>query len=324
MKENQELVNEIEMQMHSFAEALSTVIDERSPYNGNHTRRVAGYTELLVDYLNKQYEAGRYERFFDRDVKEPLILAAFLHDIGKTITPLSVMNKPTRLSNRMEKIRERFRYLRACMEIDYLKGHMTKEEYRAKTDEVLNLYHAVQRMNKTDQTDPKDVEYVNRVGEYTYKLPTGRKIHYLTKYEIECLNIYSGTLTDAERLLMEKHVAYTEKILSKVRFSKKFANVPKWASQHHEYLDGSGYPNHLMAKDLDVEARILTVADLYDAFTSSDRPYKDGWSRQEAFDMLYSMVDEGKLDRELVDFLGEALDDAGIDVIEQENVNTEN
>ena len=296
----------LDEQMKSFAEALATVIDERTPYNGNHTRRVAEYTELLVDYLNSQYDAGRYEKQF-KDQKEALILAAFLHDIGKTITPLAVMNKPTRLGGRLEKIRERFRYLKACMEIEFLKGNMREETFRELTGELDSLFQNIQRMNLVDLLEEKDREYINIIGEKTYCMPTGKRIHYLTKYEIECLNISVGTLTESERALMEKHVEFTEKILSKVRFTERFANVPKWAVQHHEYLDGSGYPNHLTADELDTESRILTIVDVFDAMTSPDRPYKEGASKEEALETLEEMACEGKLDGELVQYFREAL-----------------
>ncbi len=306
-KKTENFSEEYERQMYSFAEALATVIDERTPYNGNHTRRVVEYTRMLVDRINELYRVGQYDYYFDNDEKEPLILAAFLHDIGKTITPLAVMNKPTRLSTRMEKIRSRFRYLKALMEIDSLKGRMEEDTFQRKVAEIDELYRRIMKMNKADELSWDDMDYVNVIGENIYITPSGKKIHYLTKYEIECLNIHTGTLTNSERELMEQHVVFTEKILSKVLFSNKFSKVTMWASRHHEYLDGSGYPYGLTGEDLDIPTRVLTIVDVYDALTSPDRPYKDGWSYEDALDMLDDMADEGKLDKRLVDIFTELI-----------------
>ena len=106
---------------------------------------------------------------------------------------------------------------------------------------------------------------------------------------------------------MESHVVMTAKILSKVRFNKSYSNVPRWAAEHHEYLDGSGYPNHIKGDELDIETRILAVADIYDALTASDRPYKPPMPKAKACAILHSMVNEGKLDGRLVDWMEEAV-----------------
>ena len=110
---------------------------------------------------------------------------------------------------------------------------------------------------------------------------------------------------------MESHVEMTSKILDKVYFNSNYMNVPKWAGQHHEFLNGTGYPGHLTADDLDLETRILTVTDIYDALTSTDRPYKKPMPREKALDILRSMAEEGKVELRLVEWLGEALADKG-------------
>ena len=106
---------------------------------------------------------------------------------------------------------------------------------------------------------------------------------------------------------MESHAEMTGKILEKVHFRKNYSMVPKWATDHHEYLDGTGYPNHLKGEEIDIETRILTVTDIYDALTSTDRPYKKPMPRQRAFEVLRSMAKEGKVELRLVDWLDEAL-----------------
>ncbi len=120
------------------------------------------------------------------------------------------------------------------------------------------------------------------------------------------MSIRQGTLTVEEREVMKNHVVVTEKILSKVRFNKNFAIVPKWAASHHEFLNGTGYPKHLTAKELDLETRILTVADIYDALTAI-RPYKNAIPDNKSITMLRNMAEEGKVDGQIVEWLSEAL-----------------
>ena len=129
---------------------------------------------------------------------------------------------------------------------------------------------------------------------------------YITDKEKNCLSIRHGTLTVEEREIMKNHVVVTEKILSKVRFNKNFTDVPKWAASHHEFLNGTGYPKQLTAEELDLETRILTVADIYDALTAI-RPYKNAIPDNKSVSMLENMAKEGKVDSQIVDWLTRAL-----------------
>lgn len=116
---------------------------------------------------------------------------------------------------------------------------------------------------------------------------------------------------------MENHVVMTGKILEKVRFSKQYENVPRLAASHHELLNGSGYPEHKKGDELSLETRILTVTDIFDALTSSDRPYKEPMPREKAFAVLRTMADEGKVEHRLVEWLAEALANVSIEDIER-------
>ena len=139
-------------------------------------------------------------------------------------------------------------------------------------------------------------------------MENGTVTKYITDQEAKYLSIRRGTLTEEDRMEMENHVVVTEKILSKVRFNKNYAIVPKWAASHHELLNGSGYPKHLSGDELDLETRILTVADVYDALTASDRPYKKPIPREKAIGILKSMAEEGKIELRLVEWLSQALE----------------
>lgn len=304
---NIQYVEEIKAQLHSFVEAMATAIDERTPYNGSHTRKVAEYSILLAEKINEKHALGEIEEFFDEDRIERLQLAALLHDIGKMIIPRSVMNRATRLDYDMKKLEDRFALLKCYYEIDYLRGRITEDAYKTYDADLSDSLEFIHRIDNVGFLPDADFERVQKIAEQYYEKADGEKIFYITERERECLSVRKGTLTAGDRTIMENHVVMTAKILSKVYFNKNYVNVPRWAAEHHEFLDGSGYPNHLKADQLDTETRILTISDIYDALTSRDRPYKAPMPKEKACAILHSMVNEGKLDGRFVDWLEEAV-----------------
>lgn len=305
---NLSYVEALKMQIYSFVEALTTALDERTPYNALHTRMVEKYVCILADYITKLHEQGKCEEKFEARQIEQLRLAALLHDIGKMVVPLSIMNKATRLDKEIENIDERFKLLKALYEIDMLRGSITSEEYGeivADLDEELEFIH---KIDIIDYVDDETYEHICRLAVKKHVDKDGNVLPYLTEREVSCLSIRSGTLTMQERKEMENHVVMTSKILDKVQFYKGFSMVPKWVGAHHEYLDGSGYPKQLKGDELDLETRLLTVVDIYDALTATDRPYKDPISKEGAIDILKNMANRGKVDLKLVEWLDEALE----------------
>ena len=316
---NMKYMEEIRRQLHSFVSAFATAVDERTPYNGSHTRKVAAYAAILADYINSMHELGKCEDYFDDNRKDQLYLAAALHDIGKMIVPLSVMNKSTRLNGGFVKIEERFKLLKAYYEIDFLKGRIGNDIFEEK---VQYLNAALEFIKEIDTAAFLSDEMLTRIAEIAgnvYEYEDGTQLAYLTETEKECLSIRKGTLTPDERAIMESHAVMTHKILNKVHFSKNYNKVNLFASTHHEYLNGTGYPNQLTAEDLEMESRILAVVDIFDALTCTDRPYKKPIAKEKAFSILHDMaVKEGKLDDRLVTWLEEAM--AEIDIVNVEDV----
>lgn len=304
---NIRLLEEMKRQLHSFVEAMATAIDERTPYNGSHTRKVAEYALLLADKINEKNLAGETQEYFDADRKEKLGLAALLHDIGKMIIPRSVMNRATRLDGDMKQLEDRFEVIKCYLRIDSLTGRISQEEYLEKSQEIDDSLEWIHRIDDVGFLPEEDYLRVQKLAEQTYEKESGEVIPYLTERERECLSIRKGTLTADMRSLMENHVVMTSKILSKVYFNPNYIDVPRWAGEHHELLDGTGYPCHLSGDQLDLETRILTVTDVYDALTSRDRPYKKPMPKEKAIGILKSMAEEGKVDGRLVDWLNEAV-----------------
>ena len=304
---NIQYVQEIKEQLHSFVEAMATAIDERTPYNGSHTRKVAEYATLLAKKINEKYAAGEIDEFFDDDRMECLQLAALLHDIGKMIVPRSVMNRATRMDKDMASLEDRLALLQCYYEIDYLKGKITEEQYKEKETLLNDIVEFVHRIDNVGFLQQEDYDRVQEIATLYYEKSDGERLPYLTERERVCLSVRKGTLTDDDRKIMEGHVSMTAKILSKVHFNKNYTNVPRWAAEHHEYLDGSGYPNHISGDQLDTETRILAIADIYDALTATDRPYKPPMPKAKACAILHSMANEGKLEEQFVGWLEEAV-----------------
>ncbi len=294
-------------QMYSFADAFATAVDERTPYNGSHTKKVSQYVVAFAYYINSMYKKGRCKEHFDKNQITQLRLAATLHDIGKMIIPKAVMNKSTRLDKNIEKLEDRYKLLQAYYEIDILNGRIGEEEGHRKQENLKEYLEYIREVDGAGFLSDEKLERIRNIGSEVYTTATGEEIPYLTEYELNCLSIKKGTLTDEEREIMENHVVMTEKILSKVKFHSFNKDVLKIAASHHEFLNGSGYPNKLTAKDLSLECRMLTIADIYDALTSVDRPYKKPMPREKAFSILRAMVEEGKLDGQLVEWFCEAI-----------------
>lgn len=304
---NLNYVEALKAQLYSFVEALTTALDERTPYNASHTRNVEKYAALLADYIAGMHGRGLCEETFDDERKEKLQLAALLHDIGKMVVPLSVMNRATRLDAELAAVDARFELLKALYEADMLRGRITEDAYRETAAELESDIAFIHEIDSMGFLNDENYERVRRIASKRHVGDDGTVIPYLTGHETECLSIRRGTLTEKDREAMENHVVMTQKILDKVRFNKSYAMVPKWAASHHEFLNGTGYPGHLTAEELDLETRILTVVDVYDALTASDRPYKKPMPREKAIGILKSMAEEGKVELRLVEWLSEAL-----------------
>lgn len=296
-------LEELKLQMQSFVQAFATAIDKRTPYNGSHTRKVTEYAILVAKRLNELYECGKGGEPFDAVRIEQLSLAAGLHDIGKMIVPLSIMNKSTRLDGLYQDIEKRFAYLRLLYERDLLRGDLSQSAYE---DLVLELERDQKRIALADTAGFLSDELlaeIEDVAAHYYCDKNGVRIPYLTEEELVCLRIRKGTLTADERGVMENHVRMTSEILKQVYLTDSYKDALRFAGEHHEFLDGSGYPNHLQGEELSCESRILTVVDIFDALTCTDRPYKKPIQQERAISILKEMVTEGKLDGTIVSAL---------------------
>ena len=299
-------MEEIKEQMWSFTEAMAEAIDARTPYNANHVRNVAVYAGRLADYINELHEQGKETEYFSQNRKEQLVLSALLHDIGKIAIPTKVMNKATKLGDKLKDIHKRFEIFELKYRIQFLTGKLSESEYKEYTGRLREVGELVEDVNSSGFLDDTKKEALQKAFMYEYREDEER-IPLFTEEEKEALLISKGTLTDHERSIMEGHVEMTERILSKVRFNSNYAEAPKWAVQHHECLNGKGYPRGLTGEELSLEARILAVADICDALLATDRPYKKPLPREKAFAIMHDMADKGNIDCKLVSYMEQCI-----------------
>ena len=276
--QNVRYIREIRELFASFVRVMSAAVDERSPYNANHSRRMAAYGGRFLDLLNAQALAEGREAPFSPQRREELLMSIWLHDIGKLTTPLEVMDKAERLSP-MQKaaIRQRLEVIRLCGRIDCLEGRLSPAEL--------------------DALERDTLAELERLRARTYLDGGGREQPWITAGEYAMLSIRKGTLSSEERRIMEDHVVVTDKLLSRISFSDELSHVRSWAAAHHELLDGSGYPAHLSGDAIPQEVRIITILDIFDALVAEDRPYKPGMPVERALAILRDMAErEGRLD----------------------------
>ncbi len=298
---------ELKKQMWSFTEAMAAAIDERTPYNASHTRNVAKYSGMVVDRINLMHAKRKEKEHFSHNRKEQLIMAAYLHDIGKMAVPLSVMNKSSRLGGKEKDIETRLELIRLKARIKMLEEKCDEKEYQELVDKTKEASIIVEKVNTAGYLNEEMREQLGRVLAYEFD---GQP--FFTEDEKRNVLIVKGTLSDSEREIMESHVSITMKILDKVYFNKYFKNSPIWAGQHHESLDGKGYPLGLDANQLSPDSRILAVADICDALLATDRPYKKPIPREKAFDIMRDMAENGKIDGKYVEYLYQCLLDEDI------------
>ena len=294
---NMQYSEQINTLLDSLVGSLSTAIDERSHYNANHTRNMVRYGEAFLDWLEKTGNDWK----FDADKRRAFLMSVWLHDVGKLVVPLEVMDKESRLGPRLADVRERLRVMGLLDRIAALEGRLTADALAARAQERGDALAFIERINKAGFLPDEELARVDELARKTYTDEAGEEQPWLTEEEHVCLSIRKGTLTDAEREIMQSHVVVTGRILSQVTFPKMYAQVPVWAASHHELLNGKGYPAHKEAKDLPPEVRLLTILDVFDALTARDRPYKPAMPLEKALGILHIMAEkEGSIDPEIL------------------------
>ena len=293
---NMQYSEQITALLDSLVGALSKAIDERTPYNAKHTENMARYGAAFLDWLDRTNSPFR----FDADRRRTFLLSVWLHDVGKLVVPLEVMDKETRLGPALENVRQRFSTMALLDRIAVLEHRLSDEEAAARQQARDDGLALIERVNTAGFLPDGDLAALDALAQNTYVTAEGNVETWLTDAEHTAITIRKGTLTAAERAIMESHATVTAHILERVSFPRRYAQVPFWAAAHHEYLSGRGYPQHLTAEQIPWEVRLLTILDIFDALTAQDRPYKPAAPIPKALGILHSMVEEGSLDGDIL------------------------
>lgn len=296
--QNARYISQIKELFGSFVRVMSCAVDERTPYNGSHTRHMAAYGARFVDWLNARAAAAGDPPPFDAAQKQEFLMSVWLHDIGKLVTPLEVMNKVARLlPAQHEAFCHRMELVELYAALENADGRLSAQARQALVADVAAAKALVEDCNTAGFLPDDKLAALNALAARSYTDLQGVQHPWLAADELAMLSIRKGTLSAAERGVMEEHVVITDKLLAQIDFPAEYAHVRAWAASHHELLNGSGYPRHLQGDDIPAAVRILTILDIFDALVADDRPYKPGMPVEKALGILTAMAEkEGKLD----------------------------
>ncbi|MBL7192129.1 GAF domain-containing protein [bacterium] len=307
---NARLISDIKNLFASFVKFSATAIDERSPHTAGHTRRVAGMSMRLANAINEAGEGPFAEVVFSDEELEELWFAAWLHDIGKIAVKETVLEKNARLNpDRLNWIITRMKFhtrnkelLRLidsrCEDMDTVLEEMKEEEMECESEvEFLSQLNTSGFLSDEAEAKLKNIAAKNIIDCDDGQRP------FLDEFEYKNLSIKRGNLTQEEWVEMRSHVVKTRSIVNNIPFTEELANVPRYAAGHHEMVDGSGYPDGIKDEQLPLQARILAVADVYDALTAADRPYKKAIPHEKSISILQEEAVKGRLDSRIVELL---------------------
>lgn len=312
--ENNRLYHNIERLFEGFVEASVTAIESRDPTTSGHSFRVAQLTEELARVADNATE-GPWDvvSLSEENLKE-IRYASLLHDFGKVGVREEVLTKPKKLlAWQMTEMSSRFEWLIKDTECRYLRdrlraleaGHSVSPESAAEMARELERLSAwldvVRSSNEPSLLAEDAPALLEEISKFNYRNAMGEEAPLITGDECRILSIKRGSLTPEEWNDMQSHVSHTYEFLRRIPWTKGLSRVPEIAWGHHEKLDGSGYPRGLKSPDIPLGSRMMTVADIYDALTAADRPYKKAVSHEKALDILHWEADGGKVDSGLLD-----------------------
>lgn len=329
------LQESIENLFEGFVRASVQVIESRDPCTFGHSERVAELTVRLSQEVNSVYHGALASLYFDDRQIQEMRYAALLHDFGKVGVPEKVLNKQKKLHpDQLANIQTRFALARRGLELERAHLKLTRvlhhfqpplgdihhpqtcplcgsldpldTQLGQKLEELQNYWSFIVQMNEPqvverDFSETSSAHQLTRIAQETYRDDQGRSYPLLSPEETAQLLVPKGNLTLNEREVIESHVSYTYQFLKNIPWTRQLQNVPRIAYAHHEKLDGTGYPLAIKGDSIPIQSQILTVSDIYDALTASDRPYKNRVLLPKALEILDEEAYRGKINGDLVE-----------------------
>ncbi|PKL43823.1 MAG: HD family phosphohydrolase [Candidatus Riflebacteria bacterium HGW-Riflebacteria-1] len=317
--ENSRLYQDIKRLFEGFVKASIFAIESRDPTTHGHSERVAELTIALAHEINNIHSGELAELHFDHKRLTELRYASLLHDFGKVGVREEVLVKAKKLfPYELDGLKDRYRYIQKSLESDFYRECLEyavengierfqlirpsiEAAFRARSQDVQETLDFLIRANEPTFLEDGSFNKLLELGKENHLGRDGLLTPMLTERETHVLSIRRGSLSEAERIEIESHVRHTFKFLSKIPWIKDLNRIPEIAYAHHEKLNGRGYPNHLSREEIPIEAQMLCVADIFDALTAQDRPYKPAVPLQKALDILRMDVDQNHINREIVD-----------------------
>ena len=317
--ENARLLYDLRRTFEGFVNASNVAIESKDPCTQGHSERVAKLTVALAKTVNDIREGTFADLHFNEKELLQIRYASLLHDFGKVSVSDEVLTKSKKLfPYELDNLIARYKFIKKSIEADYYKEcyeYISKNGY----DKFLSVKQEMESsFNKKIQdiedavnmlinsNEPKVLEEgcsdkISELAKSEYTDREGNKTAYLTEREATALSIKRGSLTEQERLEIESHVKYSYDFLSTIPWGKDLARVPEIAYAHHEKLNGKGYPMHSAEKDIPIESQMMGIADIFDALTAQDRPYKPALPLKKTLDILRAEANNNALNKELVD-----------------------
>ena len=322
--ENSQLYEDIERLFEGFVTAAVTAIEARDPTTSGHSFRVAALTTGLAESVDR-HGAGPYRGIsFSKDQLREIRYAGLLHDFGKVGVREQVLVKQKKLyTHDLALVRSRFQYLMTQADLEYEReraeylaeyGKSDYEEATSKLDQfrrderdrLARWLDAVVRANEPTILPEGTFTELEEIHRQTYVDFDGVVRPLLSEDELRFLMINKGNLDVRERREIESHVTHTFRFLEQIPWTRELRGIPSIAFGHHEKLNGTGYPRGIGATEIPIQTRMMTIADIYDALTATDRPYKRAVSIERALDILGQEAKAGHVDKDLLDTFAQA------------------
>ncbi len=311
--QNRMLVVQLEQLFEGLINLINTAIDEKSPYTGGHCMRVPELAQMLAEAVHHEDEGPLASfRMTDKDRYE-LKIASMLHDCGKITTPVHVVDKATKLEtifDRIQLIETRFEAVHLSIDRQALSDAASRPEEkvsilaaaRAEHEQLANDLDFLRHANiGSERMQAEDIERVQAIAARAWTDAHGRLHPLLTEEEVSNLIIVAGTLTAAERKVINDHIVSTIGLLEQLPWPEHLLNVTEYAGGHHERMDGKGYPRGLRREEMSIQARIMGIADIFEALTASDRPYKKAMPLSQSLSIMHKMKENQHIDPDLFD-----------------------